>query len=1194
MQTAVHQLWPPPGDLRKTEMNILFFHEYPRDPDEWKSAWTQRSHPDVCWPEKWLPADLGFDARVLFVSYGESSVADVVDDLFKALIIRDEWDLCKNRQPLVLVGRGFGTKVLDEFFLKAMKEVITSSTAFVRNVRGVTLYANDFESYKIEKFFGAKSEDIERARAGISRISLRDGVLITQGSMLINPTIDGKNLTRHVVGMDPCQWIKEVVFEADWDAWDPEVRWKPESKQSPGYNLLLESCRKVYQFEAIRAIFEHLQQKLDNIITACGISNYSDSDSDFKDEFTYLRHNGIEGAKILIVQRMLATMGVDVEQHMVAKKSDDGEQLENERKLAILKFTVARFCENHEWHMVPEMRESDMQQKIKSSLNDVVDGIPPLSDDIMNEEMHGKLGRKFYLSGRKAFRRDGNDTVPIHFPSIRKQSTMSVKQLQQLACNMRPGKNLPQEDVQEQLTAYMAQVLHGGKLIVTAKILEGKIQFLFGNAISMAQIVGVGLDFATVSLTRQNVIVVKGITELEWTRLWGEVFLGESLFENPIFMEKVLAKSVNDPSTGILGFNLWDYFSRLQITRGIGSSTRDTSGEGVSHLGGTDTPSEGDKDQGGDGGEDDDNRKGRGAKGKEIQQNNQWDLPSTGILGFDWWHYPSWLQIPRGLGSSTRDISGEEGSHLAGRDTPNEGDKDQGADGGEDDDNHKGRGAKGKEIQQNNQRNLPSTGILGFNWWYYPSWLQILRGLGSSTRDTSGEGGSHLGGRDTPNEADKDQGGDGGEDDDNHKGRGAKGKEIQQNNQRDLPSTGILGFNWWHYPSWLQTPRGFGSATKDTSGEGGSHLGGRGTPNEGDKDESGDGGEDDDDGGEDNDDRKGRGAKGKKIQQNNQRDVHVTVETGCEHGVWNRNPVPVQPEGSDIDPIPEQLKKSYIDPTLEFVFKKAESTIESNVLVKCCMNEKRRHRGSERFGWFQYKLHVSFQCKKRYAAKPSKSELLGSQTLKTSYMEQKQTNPFQFKLKATGGAPGIANVQTSMSKSLASTSKQTVSEMEYEFISGTRFCANCTDKGGSRPKSRYMFKLWPKVPTNKLPNKSDKVKHTGMLSTVSPNFKANWSVKRQVICKYELKVKRHACELVLVAGKPKTWWGQWKQNLSCDRNKMLQTYRVTLYINHKMSNIETLAEFERPLWKDNPKNKLVGLGVRPSSPASDEGSSNTE
>jgi len=41
--------------------------------------------------------------------------------------------------------------------------------------------------------------------------------------------------------MDPCQWIKAELLED----WGPEVPWKPESKQSPGYNLLLESCRKV-------------------------------------------------------------------------------------------------------------------------------------------------------------------------------------------------------------------------------------------------------------------------------------------------------------------------------------------------------------------------------------------------------------------------------------------------------------------------------------------------------------------------------------------------------------------------------------------------------------------------------------------------------------------------------------------------------------------------------------------------------------------------------------------------------------------------------------------------------------------------------------------------------------------------------------------------------------------------------------
>jgi len=381
----------------------------------------------------------------------------------------------------------------------------------------------------------------------------------------------------------------------------------------------------------------------------------------FENEFTYLRRNGIEGAKILILQHMLETVGVDVEQHMVAKKSDDGEQLENERKLVILKFTVARFCESHEWHMVPRMEECDIRHKIESSLNDVVHGISPLNDNVVNEKMHRERERETRYNLREPFHRD---TIHIHFLSIREQRIMSVKQFQQFST----GENWPQ-DVQEQLTAHMAQVLHGGKLIVTANILEGEIQFLFGNAKSMAQIVGVGLDFATVSLTRQNVIDVKGIIELEWTGLWGEVFLEKSKFENPIFMEKVVisppdhekpqgshvnalskvamffmiqkfldvgkvykqvvrgvattmteenqsdigqvhAKSVNDPNTRILGVNFWDYISRLQIMRGLGSAARDTSGEGGSHLGGTDTPSEGDKDQGGDRGEVDDNCKG--------------------------------------------------------------------------------------------------------------------------------------------------------------------------------------------------------------------------------------------------------------------------------------------------------------------------------------------------------------------------------------------------------------------------------------------------------------------------------------------------------------------------------------------------------------------------------------------------------
>ncbi|CAM6061056.1 unnamed protein product [Sphagnum tenellum] len=324
MQTAVHQLLPPPGDTRKIGLNILFFHSHPRDPEEhryprglveyskprdpdkWKSAWSQRSHPDVFWPEKWLPADLGNDVRVLFALYdSQSRVADIVDDLFKVLVIRDEWDLCKDDQPLVLVGRDFGTLVLDNLFLKATEEVSTSPTAakaFVRNVRGVTLYGDEDKSYRIAEFFGTRLENIERVVRTFN-VNFCHGVSMTQGSMLFNPAFSGKNLPRELWGRDACQWIRENICESP--KWDPEVRWKPESKQSRSYSLLLESCRRATIRFSYRGI-----TSLRHVIFQMTM---------FENEFIHLRRNGIEGAKILIVQRMLETVGVDVEQHMIAR-----------------------------------------------------------------------------------------------------------------------------------------------------------------------------------------------------------------------------------------------------------------------------------------------------------------------------------------------------------------------------------------------------------------------------------------------------------------------------------------------------------------------------------------------------------------------------------------------------------------------------------------------------------------------------------------------------------------------------------------------------------------------------------------------------------------------------------------------------------------------------------------------------------
>jgi len=98
----------------------------------------------------------------------------------------------------VLVGRGFGTKVLDDFFLKVTEQVSTSpmeAGAFVKNVRGVTLYGDSNskpKSYEFEKFFGGKMELLDSEQG-----HKHDGI-ITQGSMLINPEIYGKSLTRNV------------------------------------------------------------------------------------------------------------------------------------------------------------------------------------------------------------------------------------------------------------------------------------------------------------------------------------------------------------------------------------------------------------------------------------------------------------------------------------------------------------------------------------------------------------------------------------------------------------------------------------------------------------------------------------------------------------------------------------------------------------------------------------------------------------------------------------------------------------------------------------------------------------------------------------------------------------------------------------------------------------------------------------
>jgi len=64
--------------------------------DAWKvmPGGTQRGHDDVCWPEEWLPIDLGEVMRIFLVSYNahvlESSplghVSHVANNVYQTLI----------------------------------------------------------------------------------------------------------------------------------------------------------------------------------------------------------------------------------------------------------------------------------------------------------------------------------------------------------------------------------------------------------------------------------------------------------------------------------------------------------------------------------------------------------------------------------------------------------------------------------------------------------------------------------------------------------------------------------------------------------------------------------------------------------------------------------------------------------------------------------------------------------------------------------------------------------------------------------------------------------------------------------------------------------------------------------------------------------------------------------------------------
>jgi hypothetical protein len=71
------QLWPPTKGMypiTEATVTIILFHGLQMSDamDAWKTTWTNNSN--VCWPQEWLPEDLGKErVRVLSMSYDSTA-----------------------------------------------------------------------------------------------------------------------------------------------------------------------------------------------------------------------------------------------------------------------------------------------------------------------------------------------------------------------------------------------------------------------------------------------------------------------------------------------------------------------------------------------------------------------------------------------------------------------------------------------------------------------------------------------------------------------------------------------------------------------------------------------------------------------------------------------------------------------------------------------------------------------------------------------------------------------------------------------------------------------------------------------------------------------------------------------------------------------------------------------------------------
>ncbi len=689
--------------------------------------------------------------------------------------------------------------------------------------------------------------------------------------------------------------------------------------------------------------------------------------------------------------------------------------------------------------------------------------------------------------------------------------------------NLTPDFQIEEHDHLPSLESVLQDSI--GKIIVTSKVQvpEQRIQFLFGNAKSMAKVVGVGLDFATVYLSRENLITIEKINQLEWGKLWREALQDGSSFYQPILIQRIqpyMWKHV----FGFLGTSDGSFLIVLRVcafffmTRDLlqlnAMAIHDCLQGGSSWLG---MPS---------------------GKDKIAVKTETCEWPS---LEFLW------------------DVLGRVGKLGVGcKCRHGEGDEDTIGDGGS---ATPGTNIVGRRVaQKHDHEDMRRASMVSSDH--------------EGRESTCAEGERNYGHGDAPSE-----GGEGGgrniagekdyhnEDDENVHKVGAKDGEGHAKSEKD-PSTGILECSWYPSFQFLNFKGGEGKHGGKESTSGGS--GGGDAPRE-----HGEGGSNPDGGDDDRSschDGSGNRSEGTFLETSVVVRVHPKYQPSNCH--WEEN-------GERRDP-DDQLKKVNIAPRLELQFQKDFSgckLLTTKMSVSFDIGAAKPKPGDEdvnnnHFGWFQKCLSVSLQCLRDNAAQLGHDVFADTKdTTKTNKANTQTTLGAWQRTANLSVTPPFVKAGLTVGKPTTTTTTLQEDSMETptEHIRGG-FLAKDMSERGQRHRLSYDFVYQnpPKDIKDTQGNNRSMYLNTGMCHTVYSSINGTWDdLDDEEASEYEFRAQREVCELT------KDTWSKKKSLMK----KLLQIYEMKLYINHKMTNIEQLSD--RILTRRPDNCELVGVDTWP-------------